>query len=270
MKETAKFWHAPDIGDLELLKATYVSHTFARHTHAGYVIGTIERGVEAYEYRGQTHFATPGDIVIINPDMVHTGHAGDKHGWSYRMFYPSVDLLKGLAETMSGHRNDTPYFNATVIKDPMLAREMRKLHQVLERSSSRLERQTRFYDVMGRLLMKHAGRPPAVRPTGSEHEALAKAVAYIDDTLSQNISLEELSAHVGLSPFYFSRVFTRHMGLPPHAFRKQKRIHKAKQMLLSRTPIAQVAVETGFSDQSHLTRHFKQAVGVTPGQYAGC
>ncbi len=87
MKESATFWQAPDIGDLELLKATYVSHMFARHTHEGYVIGVIEQGVEVYDYRGATHFALPGDIVIINPDMVHTGHAGVKTGWRYRMFY---------------------------------------------------------------------------------------------------------------------------------------------------------------------------------------
>jgi AraC-like DNA-binding protein len=269
MEETAKFWHAPDIGDLEMLKATYISHTFSRHTHAGYVIGIIEHGVEAYEYRGQTHFAIPGDIVIINPDMVHTGHAGNEQGWSYRMFYPSIALIQGLAETMAGRRDDMPYFNHTVIKDPALFRQMRHLHQVLEQSASRLDRQTCFYDVMGRLLLKHAGHPPAVRPTGTEHHAVAKAVAYIDDTLSQNISLQELSAHVGLSPFYFSRLFSRYTGLPPHAYRKQRRIQKAKQMLSYRVPIAQVAVETGFSDQSHLTRHFKQVVGVTPGHYAG-
>lgn len=236
MKKAAKFWHAPDIGGLELLKATYISHTFTRHTHAGYVIGTIDRGVEVYEYRGRTHFAMPGDIVVINPDMVHTGYAVDNRGWIYRMFYPSVDLMKGLVEAMSGSRNDTPYFNATVIKDPVLAREMRMLHQVLEQSSSRLERQTHFFDVMGRLSLKHAGRPPAVRPAGPERETPAKAVADIDLPPGHNISLEELSTHVGLSPFYFSRVFTRQMGLPPHAYRKQKRIPKAKQMRINACP----------------------------------
>jgi AraC-like DNA-binding protein len=64
-------------------------------------------------------------------------------------------------------------------------------------------------------------------------------------------------------------MFTRHMGLPPHAYRKQQRIHKAKQLLRNRMPISRVAVEAGFADQSHLTRHFKQIVGVTPGQYIG-
>jgi AraC-like DNA-binding protein len=269
MKESATFWHASDIGGLELLKATYVSHTFARHTHEGYVIGVIERGVEVYDYRGATHFAMPGDIVVINPDMVHTGHAGVEAGWTYRMFYPSVGLIKGLAENISQRSADAPYFNATVIKDPGLAQDIRALHHVLEQSSLRMERQSCFYEVMGRLLLKHAGNPPVVKPAGQEGRAVNKAVGYIHATLGENISLEQLSAHVGLSPFYFSRVFSKHMGLPPHAYRKQQRIHAAKQLLLGGMPIAEVAAETGFADQSHLTRHFKQIVGVPPGQYAG-
>jgi AraC-like DNA-binding protein len=268
MKETSTFWRAPDIGDVELLKATYIRHTFARHTHAGYVIGTIERGVEVFDYRGKTHAALPGDIVIINPDMVHTGHAGIESGWTYRMFYPSIGLMRKLAENIAHRKVDTPYFKAALIKDPALARDMRRLHRQLEHASSRLERQTGFQDVMSRLLIKYAGNPPVAKPLGQEHDALEKAVAFINDTLAENISLEALSAHVGLSPFYFTRLFTRHMGLPPHAYRKQRRIDKARGLLLTRIPISQVALETGFADQSHLTRHFKQIVGVTPGQYA--
>ena len=269
MKETATFWHATDIGELELLKATYVSHTFARHSHAGYVIGTIEHGVEVFEYRGVTHFAVPGDIVLINPDMVHTGYAGIESGWTYRMFYPSIDLMNSLAEEISHKKGDMPYFNATVVKDIDLARDIRALHRILEQSASFLKRQSCFKDIMGRLLLKYAAHPPRIKPIGYNRRILKKAVAYIHDNLSENISLKELSTHVGLSPFHFARIFTKHMGLPPHVYRKQQRIHKARRLLRERMPISQVAAETGFADQSHLTRHFKQIVGVTPGQYVG-
>ena len=92
-------------------------------------------------------------------------------------------------------------------------------------------------------------------------------MAHVHDNLAENTSLEELRVHVGLSPFYFSRIFRQYTGLPPHAYRKQQRVQLAKQLLRNDVPIAQVAAESGFSDQSHLTRHFKQIVGVTPGQY---
>ncbi len=67
------------------------------------------------------------------------------------------------------------------------------------------------------------------------------------------------------------RVFCKQVGLPPHAYLVQTRVARAKVLLSMRLPIAQVAADTGFTDQSHLNRHFKRIVGVTPRQYAlGC
>lgn len=267
MKETATFWCADDIGDLELLKATYISHTFSRHTHAGYVVGMIERGVEVFYYRGKMHAALPGDVVVINPDEVHTGYSGSDNGWTYRMFYPSIEILRQVADGIKDSPGDMPHFKEPVIKDRQLANEMRCLHGLLETSQSVLDRQAAFYDVMGRLVLRHACNAPKIKATCGQHRIIKKAVDHIHNNLCENISLEELSRHAGLSPFYFSRMFRQYTGLPPHAYRKQQRVHLAKQLLRNNVPIAQVAVECGFSDQSHLTRYFKQIVGVTPGQY---
>lgn len=55
--EHVKFWRDPDLQDVELLRATYVTHAFSRHTHEGYAIGVIESGVEAFTYRGENHAA---------------------------------------------------------------------------------------------------------------------------------------------------------------------------------------------------------------------
>jgi AraC-like DNA-binding protein len=227
----------------------------------------IERGVEVFYYRGKVHAALPGDVVVINPDEVHTGYSGDEKGWTYRMFYPSIATIRQVADGISDGVGDMPFFKEAVIKDRSLAREIRRLHRLLETSRCALERQASFYSVMGRLIIKHAGNAPAMKNTGTERQVITKAIAHVHDNICENTSLEELSAHVGLSPFYFSRIFRQYTGLPPHAYRKQQRIHLAKQLLRGNMPIAQVAAESGFSDQSHLTRHFKQIVGVTPGQY---
>ena len=268
MEETATFWHAPDLDDLELLKATYVSHAFSRHTHGGFVIGMIEKGIEVFDYRGQTHFAAPGDVVVINPDMVHTGHSGEADGWTYRMFYPSIAMLRQVADAIGDRSGDMPFFKQAVVRDPELALQIRRLHDLLEFSPDRLERASSFYDVMGRLILRHASNAPAMKKMGSERRAVQKAIALIGSDLAETITLENLSRQVGLSPFYLSRLVQRHTGLPPHAYRKQQRIRQARRLLRAQMPIAQVAMETGFADQSHLTRHFKQIVGVTPGQYA--
>ena len=76
-----------------------------------------------------------------------------------------------------------------------------------------------------------------------------------------------LAAAAGLSPYYFIRVFRQAVGLTPHAYLVQLRVETAKRLLDRGQPVVEAALAAGFADQSHLTRHFKRIVGVTPGQY---
>jgi AraC-like DNA-binding protein len=80
--------------------------------------------------------------------------------------------------------------------------------------------------------------------------------------------LTQLAEHVSLSPYYLLRVFRAEVGMPPYAYLESVRIRQAQQLIKVGKPLADVAVEVGFSSQSHLTHRFKQIIGVTPGQYA--
>jgi transcriptional regulator GlxA family with amidase domain len=72
----------------------------------------------------------------------------------------------------------------------------------------------------------------------------------------------------GLSRFHLLRVFSKEIGLPPHAYQIRLRIERARTMLRKGIPPALVAGATGFADQSHFTRHFKRVWGITPARYA--
>jgi AraC-like DNA-binding protein len=85
--------------------------------------------------------------------------------------------------------------------------------------------------------------------------------------MRRNVALEDLSALSGLSPYHLIRVFRQELGLSPHAYFEQVRIHRARRLLKEGLPIVDVAVDLGFTDQSHLNRHFKKLTGVTPGAY---
>lgn len=267
VREQTKFWQAADIGQVDLLKATYITHTFSRHTHEGYVIGVIEKGAEAFDYRGATHLAPAGSVVVINPDEVHTGYAGHEAGWVYRTLYPAADLLKQVAGELAGKPGRLPYFPDPVIQDPRLAQLVRRLHLTLESSRATLEREIVFSDALAHLIANYADDRPVARSLGREHYAVEKVRAYLEACYADNISVTQLAEAVSLSPFYLTRVFSRAVGFPPHAYLTQVRIARAKDLLSAGLPISQVAAETGFVDQSHLTRHFKRIVGVTPGQY---
>ena len=262
--EQVKFWCDP-LG-LELIHATYITHTFSRHTHEGFVIALIEEGVEAFRYQGSLHHAPAGSIVVIHPGEVHTGHAGIKSGWTYRTFYPNVALLQKAAAEVADNPS-IPYFPTPVFQDKRLAAQLRYLHVCLESSASRLEKESRLLWTFAQLVRKHSQNPPFVKQIGQEAAVVKRIQDYLKTHYFENISLEQLASLANLKPLRLLRVFRHAVGLPPHAYLVQMRVTHAKKLLVAGMPIAEVAADTGFTDQSHLTKHFKRTVGVTPGQY---
>jgi AraC-like DNA-binding protein len=266
-RERVKFWHAHELGQLELLHATYITHTFTRHIHNGFAIGIIERGAEEFYYRGADHVAAAGNVVVINPGEVHTGQAVTEAGWTYRMLYPEVALVQRAMVEVTGRPMDIPDFPEPVIQDEYLTQLIRQLHLTLENpATTTLERESRFVSTLVQLINRHAVRS-SLQPPGEEPGAVRQVREYLEAHYFENVLLEQLAAIANLSPFHLVRAFRTEMGLPPHAYLTQIRIERAKTLLAQGWPVAQVAAETGFADQSHLTKRFKGIVGVAPGQY---
>jgi AraC family transcriptional regulator len=99
------------------------------------------------------------------------------------------------------------------------------------------------------------------------HTQLQQAINYIHTHLDRDLSLAELAGIINISPTYFASLFKQAMGISPHQYVIQQRVEKAK-LMLSRTDlaIADIALQVGFSSQSHLTQHFKRLTGMTPKQ----
>jgi AraC family transcriptional regulator len=98
---------------------------------------------------------------------------------------------------------------------------------------------------------------------------LRAVVEYIEEHLGASPTLAQMAAVARLSPYHFARQFKAATGLPPHEYVIARRVERAKQFLQAGAdlPLAEVAVQAGFSDQSQFSRHFKRLVGVTPGQF---
>lgn len=266
-QEIVRFWRDADLGNVEFLRATYITHVYSRHTHEGYAVGLIERGAETFEYRHSKFVAPAGHVVVINPGEVHTGQAATALGWSYNMLYPDVSLLQEATSQITGRTSDVPFFPDPVIQDDQLANAILGLHKALESGANALERQSRQLLVFGQLVARHAdNRPNLITPT-KEQTSVRLVREYLESLYARNILLEELASIANLSPYHLLRVFRQEIGLPPHSYLMQVRVRRAQEMLRARLPVSQVALETGFTDQSHLNRHFKRIVGVTPGQY---
>jgi AraC-like DNA-binding protein len=96
---------------------------------------------------------------------------------------------------------------------------------------------------------------------------LRRAVDYIEANCLRSIRLEELAALTNLSQSHFSHAFKASTGIPPHQWQTKARLERAKQLIARDTPLTNVAVETGFSDQAHFTRVFRKNIGTTPASW---
>lgn len=116
------------------------------------------------------------------------------------------------------------------------------------------------------LLRKYAGarREPEQRGWISRQE-IRRVLDYIHDHLSEDISMDDLARAASLSVSHLNAVFRQTMGLAPHRYILHQRIERAKNLLLlGGLSAAEVAAEVGFYDQSHLNRHMRRLLGVTP------
>ena len=133
-------------------------------------------------------------------------------------------------------------------------------------------RQSEIDDLRPRLDMLLTGpwpRQVESRIRGGLTPAMMRRVHdYIDGHLNQNIDLESLAKAAGLSMFHFARAFKQSEGTTPHDYVLARRIAKARELLLQPgLALSEIAFAVGFADQSHFTRRFREAVGVSPGRF---
>jgi len=106
--------------------------------------------------------------------------------------------------------------------------------------------------------------------SASQPRAVADALRYIHTNYSRDLSLNDLAEAVHLSPFHLARLFKEALGVSPHQYLIQVRVNSARSLLSAGSgerSLAEVASAVGFADQSHLTRHFKRILGITPKQF---
>lgn len=264
-REVANYTRHPTEAGVDLLSARFVTHRYARHAHATYTIGLIESGVEEFEYCGSLLRAAGGQVAILNPDTAHTGHAGVPEGWRYRVLYPAVEVVREVAAEL-GAPGGTPYFPDTVVDDPAAARLLRTVHLSAARGDD-LASSSALRTALGAVLGRHASRPPGAGPSRAPSPAVRAARDLLHESLTAPPTLERLAENVGASPFALLRAFRAAYGLPPHAYLTNLRVQRARRLLDGGHRPAEVATLVGFTDQAHLTRHFKRIVGVPPGAY---
>lgn len=266
VQQNTKLLSIAEFDHLDLFHAEALCFSYARHSHATYSIGLIEAGLSGNYYRGATYLAPAQSIILMNPEEVHTGYSAEGQPLTYRMLYPSVALMEQVAGELH-HDQQFPYFKVPVAQNQILAERFATLLYALEFSKDTLNQQCLLVDVLSLIIIQCGGGKYRSIQSNQEHQAIGLIKQYLYEQYNTNISLEQLVEITNLNRSYLIRVFRKAVGMPPYAYLTQVRVEKAKMLLRQGISAAETAIAVGMADQSHLNRHFKRIVGVTPGQY---
>ncbi|SDL49735.1 AraC-type DNA-binding protein [Ensifer sp. YR511] len=254
---------APAVDGIERIEARLHGKFFEPHRHDTYAIGVTLGGVQTFQYRGESRFSNPGSIIILHPDEIHDGGAGTEIGLRYRMMYLQPErLLAALDET----DRSLPFVSAPVVGDEALRQAVGEAVMDLDNGIDELA----LDDILVRIaegLYRHAGTKDA-KPAKADKRAVLQASEFLRANLERPVGSQELEAVSGLDRFTLARQFRRVLGTSPHRYLLMRRLERARQMIARGESLAGAALETGFADQAHFTRHFKRAYGLTPGRWA--
>lgn len=255
------------INGLEVLTCQDVDYCFPPHLHDAYCIWLNTRGGEHYFHSGNSNILQPGSFGIIAPSEVHSNRACENKDRELLTFYLDPQQLQKIAAQCSDKMASEMEFRTGFHDDPGTLQNLVALSRLLSHSSSILEQQSAFLDVVVQLARRFGTPVTQTMDIGSEQRRTGQIIEIFHARLAEDFGLEELAATIDCTPYHLIRFFKKAAGLTPHAYLIQLRLEKARQFLNAGRSIADTALETGFTDQSHLTRHFKTKFGIPPGLY---
>ena len=254
--------------EIRIVEKSY--HLFPKHIHDGiYTLSLVESGGSFCLGKNNPHSYIKKDhMALINPGQVHSCVPPKDRFVSYMTFSIDEQYMRKIAADLFGKYNYLPEFPNPVMDNRMISRLFKNLAYFFIINEDHFALEVNLASSLGHLLSEYGYHKKKDSSVKKNNPAVRKSIEFLMDHLEDNISLDELARASGTSKFHFLRLFKEATGLPPHQFRTQKRIEFSKRLIKKGTPLSQVALLSGFSDQSHFTNRFRLLTGSSPKQYA--
>jgi len=216
----------------------------------------------------ETRRMTFGSLDIIPKGTPLGGHSKDETEFLMLALDPSI--VERIAAELNAPR-PVELIRSLGVRDPQIMHIALALKAELEADcpSGRL-----YVDALGLALGAHLLSNYAVHTINHRHNALLpthklrRVIKYINDNLTEDLTLSEIAGVVHMNPFYFSRAFKESTGIPPHRYVISCRVEKAKELLTDdELPLVEVGLSVGLRNQSHFTTLFHKLTGLTPKAY---
>ncbi len=250
--------------NIEAYQFNGIIQPFPNHFHDYYVIGVVESGERCLFCKNKEYVIKAGDILLFNPNDNHGCSQIGNEALDYREINIPSTVMLSLVYEFTG-KDIIPVFTENVIFDNELKVCITSLHKMLMEEAESLEKEEMLYMLISMLVERYL----KVR-NGTKHkcsENVEYACKFMEGHYNESISLNQLCECSELGKSTLLREFTKLKGVTPYRYLQSVRIGKAKALLENGVSSVDVAMQTGFSDQSHFTKFFQMYIGLTPAEY---
>jgi AraC-like DNA-binding protein len=245
---------------IERVEARFGGPAFSLHRHDTYALGITTSGVQQFRYRGARRICLPGQLHVLHPDELHDGGPATPEGFGYRIAY----VEPAVVQAALGGR---PL--------PFAAEPVHDARPGMAGLAGLLEDVDEPLDELSAAAAATAVADALEAAAGCTEEGGAidtAAVTAVREHLAAHPAEETRAADLeriaGIDRWTIARQFRWAFGTSPDRYRRMRRLAVARDAIAAGGALADVAAETGFADQSHMTRHFTRAYGLTPGRWA--
>ncbi|MHA3113302.1 AraC family transcriptional regulator [Acinetobacter sp. ANC 4193] len=243
---------------------------YKAHSHATLSIGAVDAGQSNF-YSAFTDEVTiqQESLVVIPAHIEHSCNPAEHQYWSYQMLHVDATWLEHLSSEVHFlllEKMPIPQLKPFVLHDSVAYQAFCQMNRALfdpdvlitEKEQVLIECLTQllFPYIDWQQLPKHA----------YFYQHLQRLMTFCQQAQGF-LSLQQLAEKIGVSRYVVIRLFKTNLGLTPHLFQLNLKIHQARQVLKTGAKISTLATDLGFSDQSHFHKVFKAHTGVTPKQY---
>lgn len=250
---------APHSGKVERIEAFIAGHGYDLHRHDTYAIGSTLSGVQSFQYRGEERHSLPGGTMVLHPDEAHDGQAGTADGFRYRMVYVEPALIQQI---LGG--KPLPFVKDGISSDPRLYAATCALLQGMGGPMDILEEQDAVFD-LAHALNAVCGTTQSKQTF--DYRAAETAREFMHEGLDRAITLDALAEQSGRDRWSLSRDFRLLFGTSPYRYLTMRRLDLVRALLLQGQSLVGAALNAGFTDQSHMTRHFSKTYGLSPSRW---
>lgn len=243
----------------ERMEAYFEDFGFTPHRHDTFAIGQTLGGIHNFNYRKSLRHSLPGGTVVIHPDELHDGEAGNEMGFYYRILYVSPELIQEVLGP-----NPLPFLEEGITRDVRLGSVVQNILCDLDSDLDPLDEDDKVYELATTLSLVSGQK---VKRKTINYAAANKAREFILDCLDSPLSLEQIEAVADTDRWSLSRDFRAVYGTSPYRYLTLRRLDKVKAFIQCGLSLTDASIEAGFSDQSHMTNKFCKAFGMSPGTW---